>query len=81
MQLSLPGVPGTPIDGPDMVDPEFGPATGTLSTTSKGRELADCGSTEAWTWSMAAFQLRTLAFQDQCGGAEPGDWPTLFRSR
>ena len=83
--LSLPGVPGVSggpaTDGPDMVDPDFDPATGTLSTVSKGRGLADCGSSEAWVWNRQAFQLKSLSYQDQCGGTEPGDWPTLFRTR
>ena len=85
--LSLPGVPGISgepgpaTDGPDMVDPDFDPASGTLSTVSKGRGLADCGSSEAWVWSRGAFRLKSLSYQDQCGGTEPGDWPTLFQTR
>ncbi len=81
VELVLPGVPDKATDGPDMVDPEFDPATGTLSTVAKGRGLADCGSSEAWVWSGGAFRLKALAYQDQCGGTEPGDWPTLFRTR
>ena len=86
LTLALPGVPGrngkgTATDGPDMVDPDFNPATGTLSTVAKGRGLADCGSSEGWVWSDGAFRLKSLSFQDQCGGVEPGDWPTLFRTR
>ena len=86
LTLVLPGVPGSDgrgiaTDGPDMVDPGFDPATGTLSTAAKGRGLADCGSSESWVWSDGAFRLKSLSFQDQCGGVEPGDWPTLFRTR
>ena len=81
LKLPLPGVPGTATDGPDMVDPNFNPATGTLSTASKGRGLADCGSSESWVWSGGAFRLEALSYQDQCGGTAPGDWPTLFRTR
>ena len=86
LTLVLPGVPGpdgkgTATDGPDMVDPGFDPATGTLSTAAKGRGLADCGSSESWVWSDGAFRLKSLSFQDQCGGVQPGDWPTLFRTR
>ena len=81
VKLPLPGVPDGATDGPDMVDPDFDPATGTLSTASKGRGLADCGSSEAWMWSGGAFRLKVLSYQDLCGGAAPGDWPTLFRTR
>lgn len=81
VRLPLPGMPGTATAGPDMVDPNFNPATGTLSTASKGRGLADCGSSESWVWSSGAFRLKALNYQDQCGGAAPGDWPTLFQTR
>jgi len=81
VKLPLPGVPGGATDGPDMVDPNFDPAAGTLSTASKGRGLADCGSSESWVWSGGAFRLKALSYQDQCGGTAPGDWPTLFRTR
>ena len=81
VKLPLPGVPGSATDGPDMVDPDFNPATGTLSTASKGRGLADCGSSESWVWSGGAFRLNALSYQAQCGGTAPGDWPTLFRTR
>ena len=79
--LLLPGVPDRGTDGPDMVDPEFDPLSGTLATVSKGRGLADCGSSEAWVWSDNAFRMKALSYQDQCGGTEPGDWPTLYRTR
>ena len=81
LKLDLPGLPGQATDGPDMVDPDFDPATGTLTTVSKGRGLADCGLSEAWIWSGGAFRLKSLNYQDQCGGTEPGDWPPLFRTR
>lgn len=81
LKLTLPGLPKPTTDGPDMVDPEFDPATGTLFSSSKGRGLADCGLSEAWVWSKGAFRLTSLNYQAQCGGAAPGDWPPLFRTR
>ena len=80
VKLALPGVPDNASDGPDMVDPEFDPAAGLLSTHSKGRGLGDCGSEEEWVWSGGAFRLKALSYQDQCGGTAPGDWPTLYRT-
>ncbi|MCA8235370.1 DUF1176 domain-containing protein [Burkholderia cenocepacia] len=64
-----------------LFEPGFDPATGTLSTFGKGRGLADCGFRTEWIWDGQAFQLSSSARQETCGGAEPGDWPTLYRSR
>nr|WP_175799959.1 DUF1176 domain-containing protein [Burkholderia anthina] len=74
---------GFQVGGSDslLVEPGFDPATGTLTTFYKGRGLADCGFRAEWIWDGQAFQLSTLARQDTCGGLEPGDWPTLYRSR
>ena len=81
VKLALPGLPRDATSGPDMVDPVFEATTGTLFTSAKGRGPADCGSSAAWVWSNGAFRLKSLNFQEQCGGTEPGDWPTLFRTR
>lgn len=81
VNLALPGLPRDDRQGPDMVDPDFNSKTGTLSTAAKGRGLADCGMSVSWVWSAGAFRLINLVFDDQCGGAEPGDWPTLFRTK
>jgi hypothetical protein len=67
------------IEG-DLGDPSFDAATGTMSTASKGRGLADCGQSASWIWSNGAFQLTSLSYLNPCGGASPGDWPTLYRT-
>lgn len=59
----------------------FDPETGTLSMAAKGRGLADCGVSASWIWDGQSFRMSALSLQQACGGAEPGDWPTLFRSR
>lgn len=79
--LVLPGLPHDAMDGPDMVDPTFDPASGILSSSSKGRGLADCGSNENWIWADGAFRLKALDYQGMCGGTEPGEWPPLYRTR
>ena len=79
--LALPGSPHDATDGPDMVDPSFDPTSGTLSSVAKGRGLADCGSSESWVWSNGIFRLKALDYQGMCGGTDPGDWPTLYRTR
>lgn len=58
----------------------FDPKTGTLSTAAKGRGMADCGMSASWIWDGKAFQLSEMNLQQSCGGIEPGDWPTLYRS-
>ncbi|QTD94578.1 DUF1176 domain-containing protein [Burkholderia anthina] len=64
-----------------LTEPGFDPATGTLSTAAKGRGLADCGFRAEWIWDGHAFQISAASRQTTCGGIEPGDWPTLYRSR
>ena len=79
--LALPGLPGGATDGPEMVEPEFEPASGTLSSSYKSRGLADCGTFESWVRSDGAFRLAALNYQGRCGGAEPGEWPALYCTR
>ncbi len=76
-----PGMPHPEPGRTEMVDPEFDPASGTLFSSSKGRGMADCGSSEAWVWSGGGFRLKSLNYLGQCGGTEPGDWPPLYRTR
>jgi hypothetical protein len=64
-----------------LTEPDFDPATGTLSMHSKGRGLGDCGVTATWIWDGSSFRLSSLSFQDACGGVQAGDWPELFVSR
>lgn len=63
-----------------LVDPTFDSATGTLSTAAKGRGIGDCGLIAEWRWADRGFHLVSMERQDACGGAEPGDWPSLFRT-
>ena len=76
-----PGMPRQRDSSMDMVEASFEPASGTLSSGSKGRGLADCGSSEEWVWSGGAFRLKSLNYQGQCGGTSAGDWPPLYRTR
>ena len=64
----------------DLTEADFAPQTGTLAMSAKGRGLADCGFAASWIWSANGFVLSALSMQDACGGLQPGDWPTLFRS-
>lgn len=82
VMLTVPGLPT--IDGrrlgPDMTEPSFDPNTGQLSSEYKGRGIADCGMFVSWVWHAGRFRLLGLNDQDQCGGSEAGDWPTLYRT-
>jgi len=63
-----------------LVNAGFDPETGTLSMSARGRGMADCGMMAEWVWADGGFVLVSMARQDACGGAEPGDWPILFRT-
>ncbi|NYZ61736.1 DUF1176 domain-containing protein [Luteimonas deserti] len=56
------------------------PATGTLSHLAKGRGLGDCGEAATWRYDGQAFQLASYSALRRCGGAAPGDWPSLWRT-
>jgi hypothetical protein len=57
----------------------FDAGTATLSTSAKGRGLADCGMSASWIFDGKGFVLQSYNRQDKCGGIEPGDWPVLLR--
>ena len=64
----------------EFTESDFDRKTGTLSMAAKGRGMADCGFSASWIWNGESMVLVSMAYQDACGGVEPGDWPTLFRS-
>jgi hypothetical protein len=82
LTLPLPCAGNDPerADAADLTNADFDPKTGKLSMVAKGRGLADCGMSAAWIWNGEAFVLSEMTLQQSCGGIEPGDWPTLFRS-
>jgi hypothetical protein len=80
VKLRLPVGQSDPGDT-SLIDPGFDTKTGTLSESAKGRGLADCGISSAWTWDGRQFQLSQAEYQDSCGGSQPGDWPTVYRTR
>ena len=53
----------------------------TLSSFSKGRGIADCGSTERWVWDGKGFQMAHEEIMTECRRVPPDDWPVLFVSR
>jgi hypothetical protein len=65
----------------EFVEGSYDPATRVFSEFSKGRGMADCGSSTKWTFDGAAFRLSAFRWQDRCAGGQPGDWPVLYRTR
>ncbi|WP_189644793.1 DUF1176 domain-containing protein [Luteimonas gilva] len=59
---------------------DYDPASATLSHAAKGRGLGDCGEAASWRFDGREFRLASYAYLGRCSGADPGDWPTLFRS-
>ncbi len=64
-----------------LMEAGFDTATGQLSTSARGRGMADCGQSAIWVWVHGAFRMAHLSYQAPCGGAEPGDWPAIYRTR
>ena len=54
---------------------------GRLFHFAKGRGLADCGESAAWTFDGRDFRLQGYHRLGWCRGGNPGDWPTLWRTR
>ncbi|MBS9722141.1 DUF1176 domain-containing protein [Tianweitania sp. BSSL-BM11] len=78
--------PSLPISDGDtdtalLTEPGFDPDTGTLSMSARGRGLGDCGLSAEWVWNGTQFQLTGGSYQMSCGGSQPGDWPTVYRSK
>ncbi len=59
---------------------DYDPATATLLHSAKGRGLADCGEAATWRFDGREFRLASYSYLGRCSGAEPGNWPALFRS-
>jgi hypothetical protein len=68
-------------DTVSVTEPGFDPETGTLAMSGRGRGLGDCGLSAEWVWNGADFQLTGGSYQMACGGSQPGDWPTVYRTR
>ncbi|UNK42937.1 DUF1176 domain-containing protein [Luteimonas sp. S4-F44] len=75
-----PGLDGTSSGFALLTNADYAPDTATLSHFAKGRGLADCGEAAQWRYDGQAFQLAHYAELRRCGGAAPGDFPTLWRT-
>lgn len=82
---ALPLPPGAPKPDPDddpavLSEADYSPADATLSTSAKGRGLADCGLSAQWVFDGRGFEPSSYDYQDRCSGA-PGDWLPLYRTQ
>lgn len=77
-----PGAPALDLDDDPAVltEADYSPADATLSTSAKGRGMADCGVAAQWVFDGRSFQPASFDYQNRCSG-EPGDWPMLYRTR
>ncbi|MFI4973008.1 MAG: DUF1176 domain-containing protein [Caulobacterales bacterium] len=81
-RVTFPESPGLDQTSDDvLMNVAFDPKTQTLSSLSKARGLADCGSVGDWVWDGKAFQLLRETFMDQCRGVALDDWPTIYVAR
>ncbi|MGE3830311.1 MAG: DUF1176 domain-containing protein [Parvibaculaceae bacterium] len=63
-----------------LVNADFDPKTGSLTSFAKGRGIGDCGTSGRWVWRQYVFQLREFSSWDDCeNGKEPDEWPVVFK--
>lgn len=64
-----------------LVNVEFNPESGVLTSFNKARGIGDCGSMGKWLWRASTFQLVEFRARE-CGGepVAPSEWPILYRA-
>ncbi|MEQ9143665.1 MAG: DUF1176 domain-containing protein [Parvibaculaceae bacterium] len=62
-----------------LVNASIDGSTGQLTEFAKGRGVGDCGSFATWEWTGYAFAMVEYAYEGDCRGRLPGDWPVIFR--
>ena len=65
---------------PFVVNGDFDPATGTLSSFDKGRGVGDCGYVRNWVWTGRGFALKREAGMEECWGLTPEEWPVIYEA-
>lgn len=76
--LGLPTAAGEPTQF--VVNGDFDPETGLLTSFDKGRGLGDCGYARTWVWTGRGFVLTREAGLEDCRGLTAGDWPVLYEA-
>jgi hypothetical protein len=67
-------------DAHSLVNASIEPEMGQISTFSKGRGIADCGTAETYTWDGMRFVLTKLLEMNACGGLIPDFWPQRIKT-
>ena len=68
-------------EGNHLTNPDKGSEPLTVTSFSKGRGIADCGSTGTWLWDGTAFRLVEFRAMPECRGIPPDEWPRLWHAR
>jgi len=79
LQLTLPFRLGDDDSAPELINADYDPKTGELSTLDKGRGLGDCGVSTRWVFDGSAFRLASYTSEPSCDGFNrDGQWPVLW---
>lgn len=76
--LGLPVARGEPT--PFVVNGDFDPETGLLTSFDKGRGVGDCGVARTWAWTGRGFVLTREAAMEECWGLSQDDWPVVYEA-
>ena len=68
----------SPDPVPELIDPEWDPAKGSLNSHAKGRGLGDCGENQEWVWDGTRFRM--IAFYGLQACRLSGNWMTRYRA-
>lgn len=72
----MPGATGEPGTPPLIVNAQWNPVRGLLSSFARGRPLGDCGTSETYRWDGAMFRLIEARAMPVCRGA--WEWPVIW---
>jgi hypothetical protein len=72
----MPGFAGDATAPPMIVNAQWNPVRGSLSSFARGRPLGDCGTSETYVWDGAIFRLTQARAMPVCRGA--WEWPVLW---
>ncbi len=79
LALTMPFKLGEDDGAPELINADFDPKTGMLSTYDKGRGVGDCGVSSRWVFDGKQFQLAAFASEPACDGySSGGEWPVLW---
>jgi hypothetical protein len=74
-------LPGTSEATDIVVNPDYDPATRTLTQSLWDNKWGHCGRLQTWVWTGSEFTLQTEQAMADCTGMPPPFWPTLWRTR